>query len=51
MVLPVGTLSRAGPLSADILDLQVAERGPDARVVTGERIRVVSEEGPNYYRG
>ena len=34
MALLPGTLSRAGPLSSDILDLQVAEHGPDARVVT-----------------
>jgi len=32
-LLPV-TMSTAGPLSSDILDLQVAEHGPDARVVT-----------------
>ncbi|MGH3833712.1 MAG: STAS domain-containing protein [Pseudonocardiaceae bacterium] len=34
MVLLPGTLSRAGPLSSDILDLRVAEHGPDVRVVT-----------------
>jgi anti-sigma B factor antagonist len=34
MTLLPGTLSRAGLLSSDILDLQVAEHGPDARVVT-----------------
>lgn len=34
MALLPGTLSRAGPLSSDILDLQVAEHGHDARVVT-----------------
>lgn len=34
MALLPGTLSRAGPLSSDILDLQVAEHDPDARVVT-----------------
>jgi anti-sigma B factor antagonist len=34
MALLPGTLSRAGPLSSDILDLQVAEHGPDTRVVT-----------------
>ncbi len=34
MALLPGTLSRAGPLSSDILDLQVAEHGADARVVT-----------------
>ncbi len=34
MALLPGTLSRAGPLSSDILDLQVAKHGPDARVVT-----------------
>jgi anti-sigma B factor antagonist len=34
MALLPGTLSRAGPLSSDILDLQVAEHGPDLRVVT-----------------
>lgn len=34
MALLPGTLSRAGLLSSDILDLQVAERGPDVRVVT-----------------
>lgn len=33
MLLPV-TLSNAGPLSSDILSLEVAEHGPDARVVT-----------------
>jgi anti-sigma B factor antagonist len=33
MLLPV-TLSNAGPLSSDILSLEVAEYGPDARVVT-----------------
>ena len=34
MALLPGTLSRAGPLSSDILDLQVVEHGADARVVT-----------------
>lgn len=34
MALLPGTLSRAGPLSSEILDLQVAKHGPDARVVT-----------------
>ncbi len=34
MALLPDTLSRAGPLSSGILDLQVAEHGPDARVVT-----------------
>ncbi|MGC1732651.1 MAG: STAS domain-containing protein [Pseudonocardiaceae bacterium] len=34
MALLPGTLSRAGPLSSDILDLQAAEHGADARVVT-----------------
>ena len=34
MALLPGTLGRAGPLSSEILDLQVAEHGPDARVVT-----------------
>ncbi|MDQ2788537.1 MAG: hypothetical protein DLM60_02915 [Pseudonocardiales bacterium] len=34
MALLPSTLSRAGPLSSDILDLQVAERGHDVRVVT-----------------
>lgn len=29
-----GTLSIAGPLSSDLLSLEVAEHGPDARVVT-----------------
>ena len=33
MLLPV-TLSTAGPLSSDILGLEVTEHGPDARVVT-----------------
>jgi anti-sigma B factor antagonist len=33
MLLPV-TLSNAGPLSSDILSLEVTEHGPDARVVT-----------------
>ncbi|MDQ3905586.1 MAG: STAS domain-containing protein [Actinomycetota bacterium] len=28
------TLGRAGPLSSDVLDLQVAEYGPDTRLVT-----------------
>ena len=28
------TLGRAGPLSSDVLDLQVTEHGPHARVVT-----------------
>jgi anti-sigma B factor antagonist len=32
-LLPV-TMSTAGPLSSDILGLEVAEHGPDARVVT-----------------
>jgi anti-anti-sigma factor len=34
MALLPGTLSRAGPLSSDILDLQAAQYGADARVVT-----------------
>ncbi|MGH3837391.1 MAG: STAS domain-containing protein [Pseudonocardiaceae bacterium] len=34
MALLPGTLSMAGPLSPDILGLEVAEHGPDARVVT-----------------
>jgi anti-anti-sigma factor len=34
MALLPGTLSRAGPLSSDILDLQVVEHGPATRVVT-----------------
>ena len=34
MALLPGTLGRAGPLSSDILDLQVAEHDPDIRVVT-----------------
>jgi anti-anti-sigma factor len=34
MALLPGTLSRAGPLCSDILDLQAAEHGPDTRVVT-----------------
>jgi anti-anti-sigma factor len=34
MALLPGTLSRAGPLSSDILDLQVVEDGADVRVVT-----------------
>jgi anti-anti-sigma factor len=34
MALLPGTLSRAGPLSSDILDLQVAEHSADTRVVT-----------------
>lgn len=34
MALLPGTVSRAGLWSSDILDLQVAEHGPDARVVT-----------------
>jgi anti-sigma B factor antagonist len=34
MALLPGTLSRVGPLSADILGLEVAEHGSDARVVT-----------------
>ncbi|MGH3721556.1 MAG: anti-sigma factor antagonist [Pseudonocardiaceae bacterium] len=34
MALLPGTLSRAGSLSSDILDLQVTEHGPHARVVT-----------------
>jgi anti-sigma B factor antagonist len=34
MALLPGTLSRAGPLSSDILDLQVTEQDQDARVVT-----------------
>ena len=29
-----GTLSRAGPFSSDILNLQVTEHGPEARGVT-----------------
>ncbi len=34
MTLLPSTLSRAGPLSSDILDLQVVEQGVDTRVVT-----------------
>ena len=34
MALLPSTLSRAGPLLSNILDLQVTEHGPDARVVT-----------------
>jgi len=34
MALLPGTLSRAGPLSSDILDLQVAKQGAEIRVVT-----------------
>ena len=34
MALLPGTLSKAGPLSSDILSLEVAEHGPDVRVVT-----------------
>lgn len=34
MALLPGTLSRAGRLSSDILDLRVAEHGPGTRVVT-----------------
>lgn len=34
MALLPGTLSMAGPLSSDVLSLEVAEHGPDARVVT-----------------
>ena len=34
MALLPTTFSRAGPLSSDILDLQVAEHGPDIRVIT-----------------
>jgi len=34
MALLPGTLNRAGPLSSDILDLQVAEHSPGTRVVT-----------------
>lgn len=34
MALLPGTLGRAGPLCSDVLDLQVVEYGPDARVVT-----------------
>jgi hypothetical protein len=34
MALVAGTLSRAGPLSSDILNLQVTEHGPEVRVVT-----------------
>ncbi|MGH3777763.1 MAG: STAS domain-containing protein [Pseudonocardiaceae bacterium] len=34
MALLPGTLGMAGPLSSDILGLEVAEHGPDARVVT-----------------
>jgi hypothetical protein len=31
MALVAGTLNRAGPLSSDILNLQVSEHGPEAR--------------------
>jgi anti-sigma B factor antagonist len=34
MALLPSTLGRAGPLSSDVLDLQVTEHGPHARVVT-----------------
>ncbi|MGQ0715863.1 MAG: STAS domain-containing protein [Pseudonocardiales bacterium] len=34
MALLPGTLGMAGPLSSDILGLEVAKHGPDARVVT-----------------
>jgi anti-sigma B factor antagonist len=34
MALLPGTLGRAGPLFSDILDLQLTEHGPNARVVT-----------------
>lgn len=34
MALLPGTLSRAGPLCSELLDLQVAEHGPVARVAT-----------------
>ena len=34
MALVPGTLSRTGPLSSAVLGLEVAEQGPDARVVT-----------------
>ncbi|HXT45206.1 MAG TPA: STAS domain-containing protein [Pseudonocardiaceae bacterium] len=34
MALLPGALSRTGPLSSDIMDLQVAPYGPSARVVT-----------------
>lgn len=34
MALLPGTLGKAGPLCSDIVDLQVAEHGPAARVVT-----------------
>jgi anti-sigma B factor antagonist len=34
MVLLPGTSGTAGPLCSDMLDLQVAEHGPDARVIT-----------------
>ncbi|MGH3708498.1 MAG: STAS domain-containing protein [Pseudonocardiaceae bacterium] len=34
MALLPGTLSKAGPLSSSILSLEVAEHGPDTRVVT-----------------
>ena len=34
MALLPGTLGRAGPMCSDVLDLQVAEHSPDARVVT-----------------
>jgi anti-sigma B factor antagonist len=36
MALLPGTSGTAGPLCSDMLDLQVAEHGPDARVVTVE---------------
>ena len=49
MALVAGTLSRAGPLSSDILNLQVTEHGPDARVVTvvGEINAVTAPELDN----
>jgi anti-sigma B factor antagonist len=34
MALLPSAWGRAGPLCSDLMDLQVAERGPDARVVT-----------------
>lgn len=34
MALLPGTLGRAGPLCSDVLDLHVAEHGPDARMIT-----------------
>ena len=42
-LLPV-TLGRAGPLSSEVLDLQVTEHGPAARVI-GRHLRLVCHSG------